>query len=175
MVSIHERPEAVLSRQLPGDWEGDLIKGAGNASCVGTLAERKSRYVILTKMKNGGADAALAGFSRGLSRVPQALRVSLAYDQGKEMARHKILAKRLNIKVCFCDPHSPWQRPTNENTNGLLRQYLPKGMDLAIYSQRDLDKIALSLNTRPRKVLGFLTPLEVYQNQITNLHVALQL
>lgn len=174
MVSVHERPASVLTRQLPGDWEGDLIKGAGNASCIGTLAERKTRYVILAKMKDGGADAALSGFSRGLSRVPKTMRISMTYDQGKEMARHAELADKLKIKVYFCDPHSPWQRPTNENTNGLIRQYLPKGIDLSIYSQKDLDKIAESLNNRPRKVLGFRTPLEAYQTEISNQSVALQ-
>ena len=172
MVSVHDRPASVLIRQLPGDWEGDLIKGAGNASSVGTLAERKTRYVILTKMKDATADTALSSFSRGLSKVPKAMRVSMTYDQGKEMARHAELAERLKIKVYFCDPHSPWQRPTNENTNGLIRQYLPKGIDLSIYSQKDLDKIADSLNNRPRKVLGFRTPLEVYQTEIANLSVA---
>jgi len=175
MVSVHERPASVLTRELPGDWEGDLIKGAGNASCIGTLVERKARYVILTKMKDASAEAALVGFSRGLSRVPQAMRTSLTYDQGKEMARHAELAKRLNIKVYFCDPHSPWQRPTNENTNGLIRQYLPKGIDLSIYSQKDLDKIADSLNNRPRQTLGFRTPLEAYQIEISNQPVALQI
>ena len=174
MVSVHARPASVLTRELPGDWEGDLIKGAGNASCIGTLAERKTRYVILTKMKDASADAALAGFSRGLSRVPQAMRTSMTYDQGKEMAQHTELAKRLNIKVYFCDPHSPWQRPTNENTNGLIRQYLPKGIDLSIYSQKDLDKIADTLNNRPRQTLGFRTPLEAYQTEISNQPVALQ-
>jgi IS30 family transposase len=174
MVSVHERPASVLTRQLPGDWEGDLIKGAGNASCIGTLAERKTRYVILAKMKDGGADAALSGFSRGLSRVPKTMRISMTYDQGKEMARHAELADKLKIKVYFCDPHSPWQRPTNENTNGLIRQYLPKGIELSIYSQKDLDKIAESLNNRPRKVLGFRTPLEAYQTEISNQSVALQ-
>ena len=174
MTSVHERPASVLAREVPGDWEGDLIKGAGNASCIGTLAERKTRYVILGKMKDASADAALAGFSRGLRRVPEALRVSLTYDQGKEMARHAELARTLKIKVYFCDPHSPWQRPTNENTNGLLRQYLPKGIDLSLYSQRDLDKIAESLNNRPRKTLGFRTPLEAYQAEILNQPVALQ-
>jgi transposase, IS30 family len=174
MVSVHERPACVLTRQLPGDWEGDLIKGAGNASAIGTLAERKTRYVILTKMKDATADTALSSFSRGLSKVPKTMRVSMTYDQGKEMARHAELADRLNIKVYFCDPHSPWQRPTNENTNGLIRQYLPKGIDLSIYSQRDLDKIADSLNNRPRKVLGFRTPLEAYQTEISNQSVALQ-
>jgi len=174
MVSVHKRPASVLTRQLPGDWEGDLIKGAGNASAIGTLAERKTRYVILTKMKDATADTALSSFSRGLSKVPKTMRVSMTYDQGKEMARHAELAERLKIKVYFCDPHSPWQRPTNENTNGLIRQYLPKGIDLSIYSQKDLDKIALSLNNRPRKVLGFRTPLEAYQTEISNQSVALQ-
>ena len=174
MVSVHDRPESVLSRKMPGDWEGDLIKGAGNASSVGTLAERKTRYVILTKMKDATADTALKSFTRGLSKVPEAMRVSMTYDQGKEMARHSELAERLKIRVYFCDPHSPWQRPTNENMNGLIRQYLPKGTDLSIYSQKDLDKIAESLNNRPRKVLGFRTPLEAYQTEILNQSVALQ-
>lgn len=174
MVSVHDRPASVLARQLPGDWEGDLIKGAGNASAIGTVVERKTRYTILTKMKDATADTALSSFTRGLSKVPKAMRNSMTYDQGKEMARHAELAERLKIKVYFCDPHSPWQRPTNENTNGLIRQYLPKGIDLSIYSQKDLDKIADSLNNRPRKVLGFRTPLEAYQTEISNQSVALQ-
>ena len=175
MVSVHERPESVLTRQLAGDWEGDLIKGAGNASSVGTLAERKTRYLILTKMKDATAGTTLSSFTRGLSKVPKYMRTSMTYDQGKEMARHVELADKLKIKVYFCDPHSPWQRPTNENTNGLIRQYLPKGIDLSIYSQKDLDKIADSLNNRPRKVLGFRTPLEAYQTEISNQSVALQI
>jgi transposase, IS30 family len=175
MVSVHERPLDVLTREIPGDWEGDLIKGAANASCIGTLVERKSRYVSLSKMKNCGADAALQGFSRALKRVPKNMLKSLTYDQGKEMARHEDLAKRLKIKVYFCDPHSPWQRPSNENTNGLIRQYLPKGIDLSIYSQKDLDRIAESLNTRPRKTLGFQTPQEVFNTEILTEPVALQI
>jgi len=186
MVSVHERPASVLARQLPGDWEGDLIKGAGNASAIGTVVERKTRFTILTKMKDATADTALSSFTRGLSKVPKAMRNSMTYDQGKEMARHAERAERLKIKVYFCDPHSPsqrckhrlsgsaWQRPTNENTNGLIRQYLPKGIDLSIYSQKDLDKIADSLNNRPRKVLGFRTPLEAYKTEISNQSVALQ-
>lgn len=162
MVSIHERPAEVLTRAVPGDWEGDFIKGAGNSSAIGTLIERKSRFTILAKMADCGAEAALEGFSRELGKVPENMRKSLAYDQGKEMARHKELAAALNIKVYFCDPHSPWQRPGNENTNGLVRQYLPKGIDLSIYSQHDLDRIADSLNTRPRACLGFRTPEEVF-------------
>ena len=175
MTPIHERPASVLTRELFGDWEGDLIKGAGNASAIGTLVERKSRFTILVKMKNCGADAALESFQRALRKVPQALRTSLAYDQGKEMARHAELSKQLNIKVYFCDPHSPWQRPTNENTNGLVRQYLPKGVDLSPYSHRDLEKIAASLNTRPRACLGFRTPEEVFYNEIQRPGVALQI
>jgi transposase, IS30 family len=126
-------------------------------------------------MKNCGAYAALKGFSRALSRVPKTMLKSLTYDQGKEMARHEELAKRLKIKVYFCDPHSPWQRPSNENTNGLIRQYLPKGIDLSIYSQKDLDRIAQSLNTRPRKTLGFQTPQEVFNIEILAMPVALQI
>src|ERR1019366_7170594 len=142
---------------------------------IGTLIERKSRYTILAKMKDCGSEAALHGFTRALAKVPQAMRKSLAYDQGKEMARHKDLAKALNIKVYFCDPHSPWQRPGNENTNGLVRQYLPKGIDLSIYSQKDLDAISDSLNTRPRACLGFQTPEEVFNEEYRKAVVALQL
>lgn len=175
MTPIHERPASVLTRELFGDWEGDLIKGAGNASAIGTLVERKSRFTILVKMKDCGADAALDGFQKALRKVPEAMRTSLAYDQGKEMARHAELARQLKIKVYFCDPHSPWQRPTNENTNGLVRQYLPKGIDLSLYSNRDLEKIAESLNTRPRACLGFQTPEKVFYNEIQRPGVALQI
>lgn len=175
MISIHERPASALTRELFGDWEGDLIKGSGNASSVGTLVERKSRFTILIKMKNCGADAALDGFQRALNGVPEAMRTSLAYDQGKEMARHAELARRLKLKVYFCDPHSPWQRPSNENMNGLIRQYLPKGIDLSLYSRGDLEKIAHSLNTRPRACLGFQTPEQVFYNEIQRNGVALQI
>jgi transposase, IS30 family len=175
MVSIHERPDHVLTREEFGDWEGDFIKGAANASAIGTLVERKSRYTILAKMKNCGADAALSGFDKGLNRVPPFMCSTLTYDQGKEMARHEELAKRLKIKVYFCDPRSPWQRPSNENMNGLIRQYLPKGINLSIYSQSDLNKIAQSLNTRPRACLGFQTPEEVFNKEAQKPRVALQI
>jgi IS30 family transposase len=165
-VSIHERPVAVLGREVAGHWEGDLIKGAGNASAVGTLVERKSRYVLLAKLEGASAEAVLDGFTRRLRTLPPAVRKTLAYDQGKEMARHTELAQRLNIRVYFADPHSPWQRPSNENTNGLLRQYWPKGTDLSGLSQRYLTQIATALNTRPRKCLGFLTPEEVMSREI---------
>jgi transposase, IS30 family len=174
MVSIHDRPEEALARLLPGDWEGDFVKGAGNASAIGTLVERKSRYTLIARMKDCGAQAALDGFTKALAKVPQIMRRSLAYDHGKEMARHKEFASRLSLQVYFCDPHNPWQRPTNEKLNGLVRQYLPKGIDLSIYSQKDLDRIAHSLNTRPRAVLGFQTPLEVFNAEPAKLGDALQ-
>jgi transposase, IS30 family len=169
MISIHERPAEVLTRAVAGDWEGDFIKGAGNASAIGTLIERKSRFTILVKMKDCSSRAALSGFKRELGKVPAAMRLSMAYDQGTEMARHDELSKALKIKVYFCDPHSPWQRPSNENMNGLVRQYLPKGCDLSIYSQRDLDAISQSLNTRPRACLGFQTPEEVFAEECRKL------
>jgi transposase, IS30 family len=172
MTLIHERPEEVQTRLLPGDWKGDFVKGAGNASAIGTLVERKSRYTLIAKMKDCSAQAALEGFTKAFAKVPALMRKSLTYDQGKEMARHKELTNKTGLKVYFCDPHSPWQRPTNENLNGLVRQYLPKGIDLSIYAQKDLDRIAHSLNTRPRAILGFQTPEEVYSNEISNLRVA---
>lgn len=176
MTSIHDRPAEVAERAVPGHWEGDFIKGAGNRSAVGTLVERTSRYVVLARMADTDAEAALDGFSRKLRRIPGCLRKTLTYDQGKEMARHQELARRVHIQVYFADPHSPWQRPSNENANGLIREYLPKGMDLSQVSQTQLDAIAERLNGRPRKVLGFQTPAEVFQNLILSLNnpVALQ-
>lgn len=176
MTSIHDRPAAVATREVPGHWEGDLIKGAGNRSAVGTLVERTSCYVIMARMDGTGADAALDAFSRKFRRVPACIRKTLTYDQGKEMARHEELARRVSIQVYFADPHSPWQRPSNENANGLIREYLPKGMDLSQVSQAQLNAIAKRLNDRPRKVLGFKTPAEVFQREIPNLinPVALQ-
>jgi IS30 family transposase len=176
MTSIHERPPEVATRQVPGHWEGDQIKGASNRSAVGTLVERKSRYVILARMRGVGSEAALQGFTEHFRRVPACVRKSMTYDQGKEMAKHEILAKRVQIDVYFADPHSPWQRPSNENMNGLIREYLPKGMDLSQFTQSTLNAIAKRLNNRPRKCLGFETPAEVFQRDILNLstRVALQ-
>jgi IS30 family transposase len=176
MVSIHDRPVEVQGRQVAGHWEGDLIKGAGNASAVGTLVERKSRFVLLAKVDHPDAESVLEGFTRRMRTLPASLRKTLTYDQGKEMARHQELAERLHLRVYFADPHSPWQRPTNENTNGLLREYLPKGMDFSGLSQRYLTQVATALNTRPRKCLGFLTPEEVMSAEINHLTspVALQ-
>jgi IS30 family transposase len=165
-LRILHRPEEVEARLVPGHWEGDLIKGAYNRTSVGTLVERKTRLVTLAKMQGNGAEAALEGFTRQMKRLPAFLRRSLTYDRGLEMACHPELARRLKIDIWFCDPYSPWQRGSNENTNGLLRQFLPKGADLSAYSQRDLDHIAKLMNDRPRKTLGWRTPAEAFAEEI---------
>jgi transposase, IS30 family len=162
MTPIALRPPEVAARTVGGHWEGDLIKGAGNRSAVGTIVERTSRYVMLAKLDGANAITVLDGFSRRLRTVPENLRKSLTYDQGTEMALHAILAKRLHIDIFFCDPHSPWQRGSNENANGLIREYLPKGMDLSNVSHQKLSAIEFALNNRPRKILGFRTPHEVF-------------
>ena len=162
ITPIAERPKDVETRVIPGHWEGDLIKGKYNRSSVGTLVERSSRYVILVQLDNATAPVVHQGFVREMKPVPELLRRSLTYDRGKEMALHKQIAADLNLTVYFADPHAPWQRGCNENTNGLVREYLPKGTDLSVHSQAELNAIAENLNTRPRKKLGFLTPEEVY-------------
>jgi IS30 family transposase len=162
MTPIAERPADVATRTVPGHWEGDLITGARNGSAVGTLVERTTRLVLLARMEGTDATSARQGFTKKLRHVPAPLRKTLTYDRGKEMAEHERLAQRLAIRVFFADPYSPWQRGTNENTNGLLRQYLPKGTDLSGYTQRELNAIAHRLNMRPRRCLHFATPLEVY-------------
>jgi IS30 family transposase len=162
ITSIALRPPEVGDRRVPGHWEGDFIKGAMNRSAVGTLVERTSRYTLLARMLDPSSSSAYEGFSRRLRRVPAALRRTLTYDQGSEMARHKELARRLRISIYFCDPYRPGQRATNENTNGLLREYLPKGMDLSAFTDSDLAKIEFILNNRPRRVLGYRTPQEVF-------------
>lgn len=153
------------SRHSYGSWplgRGLLLKGARNGSAVGTLVERTSRLVFLTRLKGTDARSACDGFTKKLRHVPVALRKTLTYDRGKEIAEHERLAQRLAIQVFLADPHSPWQRGTNENTNGLLRQYLPTGTDLSGYTQHELTTIAHRLNTRPRKCLEWATPLEVF-------------
>lgn len=162
MTPIELRPPEIAARTAPGHWEGDLIKGARNASAVGTLVERKSRFVMLVKLDNAGAETVLEGFTKRLRKIPESLRRTMTYDQGSEMALHDTLAKRLHMDIYFCDPHSPWQRGTNENANGLIREYLPKGMDLNLATQRELTAIEHALNGRPRKILGFRTPEEVF-------------
>ena len=162
MTSIDLRPPEVAARIVPGHWEGDLIKGANNASAVGTIVERTSRYLMLVQLDDAGSNTVLEGFTRRLRDIPTSLRKTLTYDQGSEMAQHQTLAKRLRMDIFFCDPHSPWQRGSNENANGLIREYLPKGMDLSLLTQSDLYSIEYALNHRPRKILGFRTPHEVF-------------
>ena len=162
LPSIHLRPPEANERLLPGHWEGDLLVGTRNRSAVGTLVDRKTLFLMLVKMQGASAHAALEGFSSAFAPLDAALCKTLTYDQGKEMALHRLLAERTGLQIYFADPHSPWQRGRNENTNGLLRQYLPKNENLSRFSQRQLDHIAWLLNTRPRKTLGFRTPAEVF-------------
>lgn len=171
MVSIHVRPPEVNDRLLPGHWEGDFIKGKNNASSVGVLVERVSRVVVLAKMDDATAASALKGFSAKLNSIAAPMRQSLTYDQGREMAYHRQLTEQTGVKVYFCDPHSPWQRGSCENINGLLRQYLPKGTDLSVYSQDELDAIADSLNNRPRAIHHFASPLAVFRAMLESLEM----
>ena len=170
MVNIHVRPPEVDDRVMPGHWEGDFIKGAGNQFSAGVLVERTSRLVLLARMHDATATSGLAGFTAKLNSIPLRMRQSLTYDQGKEMSRHADLAAATGVRVYFCDPHSPWQRGTCENPNGLLRQYLPKGTDLSIYTQDELDAIADSMNSRPRATHNWQTPLEVFAQTLLNSH-----
>ena len=156
-ISIGERPAEVEDRAIPGHWEGDLITGSSNSHIV-TLVERHSRFTALVKVASKDTDTVLSALTRQVRKLPASLRRSLTWDRGLEMAKHKTFTVATNVKVHFCDPQSPWQRGTNENTNRLLRQYFPKGTDLSSYAQSDLDKVALRLNQRPRKTLGFETP-----------------
>jgi IS30 family transposase len=160
-VSISERPPEVEDRAIPGHWEGDLIGGSKN-SYVATLVERQSRYVILVKVANKDTDSVISGLIRHAKRLPKELRKTLTWDRGPEMSDHPRLTVAAQLDVYFCDPRSPWQRGTNENTNRLLRQYLPRGTDLSVHSQAKLSAIARQLNTRPRKTLQFQTPAEKF-------------
>jgi transposase, IS30 family len=166
MVMISERPAEVEDRAVPGHWEGDLIFGRKMTS-IGTLVERHSRYVILLKLPNGhGAEAVRKAMTKRILTLPAQLRRSITWDQGKEMAEHVQFTVDTGVQVYFCDPKSPWQRGSNENTNGLLRQYLPKSSDLSQCTQRELDAIARSLNTRPRQTLGWMTPSKAFAEAV---------
>lgn len=164
-VSIRARAPEIDDRAIPGHWEGDLLAGARNTH-IATLVERMSRYTVLVKVGGKDAESVVSALIRQVGELPEGLRRSLTWDRGMEMARHKAFTVATNVRVYFCDPQSPWQRGTNENTNGLLRQYFPKGMEFATLSQQDLDAVALRLNQRPRKALGFRTPAEVFEEYV---------
>jgi IS30 family transposase len=166
-ISIRERPAEVEDRAIPGHWEGDLLAGTSN-SHIATLVERHLRFVILVKVPRKDTATVVAALSPHVRKLPASLRRSLTWDRGLEMAKHKSFTVATKVQVYFCDPQSPWQRGTNENTNGLLRQYFPKKTDLSSYSQADLDKVALRLNQRPRKTLGFETPASKLQASVAS-------
>jgi len=156
-ISIRQRPAEVADRALPGHWEGDLLEGA-RGTYIATLVERQSRYVVLVRVRNKETRTVVCALTRRIRRLPQGLMKSLTWDRGSELAAHRAFTIATNVQVYFCDPQSPWQRGSNENTNGLLRQYLPHAEDVSGFSQARLDAIALRLNTRPRRTLGYRTP-----------------
>jgi len=166
-VSISERPASVEDRAVPGHWEGDLICGPNNSNIV-TLVERHSRYVMLARIPSRDTQTVVNTLIRQVRKLPDELYKSLTWDRGKELADHKRFTMETNIDVCFCDPHSPWQRGSNENTNRLLRQYFPKGTDLSSFSQAHLNKVARQLNERPRKTLDFQSPAERFSECVAS-------
>jgi len=162
MISIEERPPEVADRIVPGHWEGDLIMGAGNRTALGTLVERTTRTTLLVPLKAKDAGSVRKAFVRRLRAIPKQMKLSMTYDRGKEMAEHKLFTSETKMKVYFAHPQSPWERGTNENTNGLIRQYFPKGTDFSNVSYHMIMKVQDRLNGRPRKVLGWNTPYEAF-------------
>lgn len=164
-ISIRDRPAEVEDRAVPGHWEGDLLSGGKN-SHIATLVERQTRYVMLVHVAGKDTASVVNALVRQVQQLPSGLMASLTWDRGMELAHHRRFTIATDVNVYFCDPQSPWQRGSNENTNGLLRQYFPKGTDLSGYSQEDLDAVALQLNTRPRKTLGFQTPADMLERAV---------
>lgn len=169
-ILISERPPEVEDRAVPGHWEGDLIIGKGARSAIGTLVERTSRYVMLLHLRHGRtAEDVRAALTKQVSKLPAELRRTLTWDQGKEMAEHVRFTTDTNMQVFFCDPHSPWQRGSGENTNGLLRQYFPRNTDLSVHSAAHLNAVARQLNNRPRQTLNWLKPCEVFGRTVASI------
>lgn len=172
-TSIADRPEEVADRVIPGHWEGDLVVGLGHKSAIGTLVERTTRLTLIVKLKTKDAEGVRIAFAKAFRRVPNTLSKTLTYDRGSEMSEHLRFTEDTNIKVYFADPQSPWQRGTNENTNGLIRQYFPKGTDFSQISLAEIRKAERRLNERPRKVLDYYTPSEKFYELITGRKIAL--
>jgi IS30 family transposase len=166
-ISIHQRPAEADDRAVPGHWEGDLLMG-GTGSQIATLVERHSRYVMLVKVDSKDTLTVTRALAKAIQRLPAELRRSLTWDRGSEMAAHKDFTVATDVQVYFCDPHSPWQRGSNENTNGLLRQYFPKGMDLSDVSQAELNRVAGRLNERPRETLNWLSPYQALRATVAS-------
>jgi IS30 family transposase len=164
MLSIEERPQEIADRIVPGHWEGDLLVGKNRQSYIGSLVERTTRTTILIPLKNKTAEEVRKAFANEAKKLPSQMRGSMTYDQGTEMAQHKLFTKETKMQVYFCHPASPWERGTNENTNGIIRQFFPKGTDFSKISRREVKHVQHLLNGRPRKVLGYATPYEVFNS-----------
>ena len=173
-ISISERPLETLSRTIPGHWEGDLIVGKDGLSAIGTLVERMTRYLLIVPLDKKDAASVRVAFAKAVKNLPRRLKKTLTYDRGSEMAEHKLFLKETKIQVYFCDPHSPWQRGTNENTNGLIRQYFPKGTDFRKVTKKELLRAQDRLNDRPRRVLAYAKPDEMFIPLLTNQEFVLE-